>query len=370
MGGCFAVQTMASIIEAKQRLDKLIRKGRHCLYKPMQVAEILYRHRTQGYPDPLDLESYRRTSNKWKADIALRLLGRKPSLNSRYEDQLFDEAVLPPRILNELGKANKAPATSGIVEVYIYDIIGGSQLLLATMAKKLESIRPADFVLKYLIQYFEDDPRLKRSMDKIYEIIVYALFDTITSHLQATVTLSISKEAINILKDFEKFAKIVLGVDRNNLTISERARLFRLGVTNAADARIDMWANFGPAVQVKHITLDANVATKIPNELMAEKIVVVCKTAEKKVIESVTVQVGLKNRIRGFITEKDLVDWYSLCMSKKYSETIGKDVISALLREFKIEFPLTESIEIENLFAERGYSRDVLRGIWAEMALL
>jgi len=357
---------MTSIIEAKQRLDKLIKKGRHCLYKPMQIAEILYRHRTQGSPDPSNLESYRRISNKWKADIALQLLGRKPVLNSRYEDQLFDEEVIPPRILSELGKANTDSATPGVVEVYIYDKVGGSQLLLAAMVKRLESIKTTDFELKDFIQYFENDPRLKRSVDKIYEIIVYALFDTITSHLQATVTLSVREEAIDILKDFEKFAKIVLGVDRNNLTITERARLFRLGVTNAADARIDMWANFGPAIQVKHVTLDPKVATEIANELMAEKIVVVCKTAEKRVVESVMNQVGLKDRIRGFITEKDLVEWYSLCVSMKYSQTIGKDVILALLKEFRIEFPLTESMAIEKLFAKRGYSRDILKGIWAE----
>jgi len=357
---------MMPIVEAKQRLDKLIGKSRHRLYKPMQIAEILFRHRTQGHPDPSNLETYRRISNKWKADIALRLFGRKPSLNSRYEDQLFDEAVLPPRILTELSKENANPTTEGVVEVYIYDQVGGSQLLLATMARDLESTTPTDFLLEDFIRHFENDPRLRRSVDKVYEIIVYALFDTITTYLQAKVTLSVSEEAIEILKDFERFAKIVLGVDRNNLTISERARLFRLGVTNAADARIDMWANFGPAVQVKHVTLDTKVATEIADDLMADKIVVVCKKAEQGVIHSIMGQVGLKNRIRGFVTERDLVEWYSLCMSVKYSDTIGKSVISALLREFKIEFPLTDSMEIENLFKERGYSRDILKGIWAD----
>lgn len=351
--------------DAKNKLDRLIEKGKHRLYKPMQIAEILYRHRTQGDIDLLDLESYRRISNRWKAEISLRLLGRKPSLNSRYEDQLFDEEVIPPRILSELGKVNTASETYGIVEVYIYNKIGGSQFLLATMTKRLAHIEPTDFDLRDFIKYFEEDPRLVRSMDKVYEIVVYALFDTITKHLQATVSLSVNKKRLDILRDFEKFAKIVLGVDTNNLTISEPARLFRLGVTNAADARIDMWANFGPVIQVKHITLSPTAASNIASEVMAEKIVVVCKIAEKKVIDSIMRQLGLGDKIRGFITEKDLIEWYGSCMSEKYSITIGKDVIAALLKEFRIEFPLTESEVMEKFFVERKYSLDTLKGIWA-----
>lgn len=352
--------------DAKTRLDKLIKKARDRLYKPIQIAEILYRHRTQGNIDLSDLDSYRRISNKWKSEISLRLLGRKPTLNSRYEDQLFDEEVIPPRILSELGKINSAPETCGVVEVYIYDRVGGSQFLLATMANKLQCIQPTHFKLHDFIEYFEGDNSLARSVDKVYEIIVYALFDTLTRHLQATVSLSVSREKLDILKDFEKFAKILLGVDRNNLKITEPARLFRLGVTNAADARIDMWANFGPAIQVKHVTLSPTAASNIASEVMAQKIVVVCKIAEQKVIDSVMRQLGLGGKIRGFITEKDLIEWYNLCMSQKYSTTIGKDVIRSLLEEFTIEFPLTQSEVMEKFFAEREYSLDVLKGVWAK----
>lgn len=37
-----------NIKEAKQALDKVISKGRVHLYKPIQIAEILYRDRTEG----------------------------------------------------------------------------------------------------------------------------------------------------------------------------------------------------------------------------------------------------------------------------------------------------------------------------------
>ena len=49
-------------IDAKNALDKIISKSRVHLYKPIQIAEILYRIRNFGDIDPLNLESYRNES--------------------------------------------------------------------------------------------------------------------------------------------------------------------------------------------------------------------------------------------------------------------------------------------------------------------
>jgi len=350
---------VATLSEAKERLDKLINKARHRLYKPIQIAEILYKARTSSDIKPSNLETYRRISNKWKSDIALRLFGRKPSLNSRYEDQLFDEEVIPPQTLNVLAQANQG----GIVEAYIYYRLGGTQLLLEKIRSGLNINNPTQFDLEAFLKKFEGESTLRRSVDKVYEILVYALFDTLVNHLGATITLSVNQEKREIVKDFEKFTTIVLGIDPVKLSISQPARLFRVGVTNAADARIDMWANFGPAVQVKHITINPEAASRITEEVMADSIVVVCEYAEQKVIESIFAQVGLKHKIRGFITEKDLVSWYKLCMTK-YSNSIGKDVLRSLSHEFDVEFPLAKSSEMEKFLKERGYSRSMLQGEW------
>lgn len=48
-----------TIIEAKIALDKLIKKSRVHLYKPIQIAEILYHHRMHNDIDLLNLEDYR-----------------------------------------------------------------------------------------------------------------------------------------------------------------------------------------------------------------------------------------------------------------------------------------------------------------------
>ena len=41
-----------------------------------------------------------------------------------------------------------------------------------------------------------------------------------------------------------------------NTSFKSKANINRIGVTNAADRGLDMWANFGPAIQIKHLSLN------------------------------------------------------------------------------------------------------------------
>lgn len=52
-------------LEAKASLDKIIAKSRIHLYKPIQIAEILYRDRVHKDIDISDLESYRNPSKSF-----------------------------------------------------------------------------------------------------------------------------------------------------------------------------------------------------------------------------------------------------------------------------------------------------------------
>ena len=54
-----------NIIEAKQSIDKVIAKARVHLYKPIQIAEILYRDRIVNDIDLNELKTYRTSSKKW-----------------------------------------------------------------------------------------------------------------------------------------------------------------------------------------------------------------------------------------------------------------------------------------------------------------
>ncbi len=353
---------ISTVEEAKIRIDKLIAKARVHLYKPIQIAEILYRERTSRDIDLADIKTYRRQSTRWRNAVCPRLVGRKPELNSRYEDQLFDKGLFTPETLIILGKENRKK--KGIVESYIYHRLKARLNPLKNILKTLETSHPQDFKLDEFIGLFIDNDHLKRSIDKAYEIIVYALFDTLTKHLKATVTLSIDKTKKELLSDFARFSSLVLGIDKDHLSITQPASLFRFGTTNAADTGLDMWANFGPAIQVKHISLNIETITGVKQNISADKIVIVCKTAERNAIQNVVIQLGLQDRIRGFITEADLVDWYRISTNRKYCNTLGKDILSALLQEFKTEFPLVTSTEIDLFIAERKYADPPIGTLW------
>jgi len=182
--------------------------------------------------------------------------------------------------------------------------------------------------------------------------------------MNATVTLSVDPKG-DVLKDFEEFAKLVLGVDSAHPEIQQPARLYRVGTANAADAGLDMWANFGPAVQVKHLSLSPSDFEGICSSVQADQIVIVCRSVEAASIEAVLNQVGFGNRIRGVITELDLSRWYKLACGSKYHATIGKDLLRAILDEMALEFPLTKAERVREFLAERGYDVKRLTGIWA-----
>ncbi|MGL4942235.1 MAG: HaeII family restriction endonuclease [Thermoguttaceae bacterium] len=343
-------------MNAKERLDILIKKSRVDLYKPIAVAEILYRHRLEQL-DLADKSQYRRRSYEWMREVVARLHQKTTTLNSRYWDQLFDPEVLPPEMLQGLGQVNVA--SHGIVEVYIYVHLREK---FAALHKIRQSLENADgrFDLASFLDQFESDARFARSVDKIYEIVVYALFNAVVDALDAKVTLSVADSRSSILADFEDFAQLVLGVDSRNTSITQSARLYRVGTANANDAGLDMWANFGPAVQVKHLTLSQEQVSGICHGLRADQVIIVCKESEAKVIETVVRQIGDVQTLRGIITEKDLIRWYDLCFSKPYRASLGKRLLAAMVAEFRAEFPLSDSDRIDAFFAERGYDAKVL----------
>jgi type II restriction enzyme len=123
-----------------------------------------------------------------------------------------------------------------------------------------------------------------------------------------------------------------------------------------------MWANFGPAVQVKHIALKADVVEGAANEIKADKMVLVCRQAEAHLIESVLRQAGLGDKIRGIITEDNLVEWYDKCLHGRYSDELAEDLLSRLGEEFVIEFPYEG--EFVSFYAERRYDDIEPPALW------
>ncbi|MEW5922374.1 MAG: HaeII family restriction endonuclease [Candidatus Zixiibacteriota bacterium] len=346
--------------KAKKALDTIIRKSRVHLYKPIQIAEILFQHRSKDGWDLEDLESYRNVSKKWRDAVSLRLVGRKSTSSQKYQDNVFEANAMPPKLLARLGQLNKAG--KGFVEAYVYKCLEHRLGSVYDIQKHIHDSSPSEFSLEKVVLLFQNSPGLRRSVDKMYEIFVYALFTSIVRALKAQITVEVLNEDKEILRDFGPFLSMVLGIDDENPKAVVPAALYRVGVTNAADRGLDMWSNFGVAFQVKHLSLTPKVVEDIAGDIVADRIVIVCLDSEKKAIESLLAQVGWGERIKGIITLSDLDDWYNLCLSGKYRDKLGKTLLRDVENEFVAEFP--SSTELKPFMLSRGYDKITLPKDW------
>lgn len=332
---------MVTIEQAKKALDTVIEKGRVHLYKPIQVAEILYRDRIVGDIDLMELETYRSKSKKWRDIVTIDLVGRKCSSSAKFQDNLFDDNATPPSVLKVLGEENRR--TGGAVEAYIYNEFTSKHQQLSDALDRCLNATTQTFDVKDFIDSFWNEPGLRRSLDKVYEIIVYALFSTLVEALQLEVIVTVGEEGYPLLKEFEDFSKKVMCLDCSTHQHIQDARVYRVGVTNAADRGLDMYSNWGPAIQIKHLTLDISLAESIISSVSSDQVVIVCKDAEKDVIVSVLSQIGWKNHIQSVVTESDLINWYEKALRGTYSEVLGEKLLYRLAEEIALEFPSVDS---------------------------
>lgn len=344
-----------NIIEAKEAVDKIIKKARVHLYKPIQVAEILHRDRTVGDIDLADLKTYRTASRKWRDVVCLRFLGRTSTSSARYQDDLFNANAVPPKILARLSEENRKK--NGIVESYIYKRFQDRFSQLSNALEYSFNHNKSTFDLEEFIGAFWKETGLKRSIDKVYEIIVYALFSAIVEALEVEIKISYNPNKKAILEEFEDFTSKVIQLKSNLSEFTTLAKIYRVGVTNAADRGLDMWANFGSAIQIKHLSLSEEVASNIVNTVSADRIVIVCKKAEEKVISSLIGQLGWKSKIQAIITEDELIGWYQRAMKGNHSELLGDRILEIISNEIELEFPMTQRKDFEAFYRKRKYGK-------------
>ena len=347
---------MITINEAKRALDIVIEKGRVHLYKPIQVAEILHRD-----IDLSKLEDYRTQSKKWRDAVTIPLVGRKCTSSARFQDDLFNENATPPSVLVALGYENRR--TNGAVEAYIYNQITNKYVQLSNALDYCLKTSIQDFYVKDFIDSFWNEPGLKRSLDKIYEIIVYALFSTLVEALNLKVEITVKEDALPLLKEFEDFSQKVMCLNSSFPQHIQEAKVYRVGVTNAADRGLDMYSNWGAAIQIKHLSLDASLAENIVNSVSSDKIVIVCKDAEKKVILSLLSQIGWRSHIQSIVTENDLIDWYEKALRGKYSSILGEKLLFSLVQEIAEEFPSLDTTP--DIIKSRHYE-NIKDGVWCK----
>lgn len=341
----------SKVKEAKEALDNIIKKSRVHLYKPIQIGEILYHSRVYGDVDLDNLESYRNASKKWRDRVTEVLLGRVCTSSAKFQDNLFEENALPPRIIKILAEENKC--TGGAVEAYIYNRFLNKHSQLAAALGLLNHSTKEIFSVKQFIDNFWNEAGLKRSIDKVYEVVVYSLFSTLVEALKLEVEISVAASELDVLSEFEDFANKIMCLDINVTKNKQKARVYRVGVTNAADRGLDMYSNWGPAIQIKHLSLDESLAESIVTSIASDRIVIVCKEAEKGVILSLLNQIGWKSRIQSIVTEKDLVDWYEKALRGKYANKLGDVLLEKMRKELANEFPSID--EAPEILARRNY---------------
>ena len=342
-----------NVEEAKAAIDKIIKKARVHLYKPIQIAEILHRDRIEKDIDLSDLDTYRTPSRKWRDVICLKFLGRTSTSSARYQDDLFNKNAVPPEAIITLGKVNKKK--NGVVEAYIYQRFLERFSQLSDALDYTNTHNKYNFQFSEFIDAFWQEAGLRRSIDKVYEIVVYALFSAIVDSLDLKVKVSFNPKKSPILKEFQDFAEKVVQLDSETTSFETDAKIYRVGVTNAADRGLDMWANFGLAIQIKHLSLSEELASDIVRSISADRIVIVCKKAEEKVILSLLNQIGWKSKIQAIITEYDLKNWYEKAMRGKYSNELGDKILEIISNEIELEFPATKRKDFDKFYKERKY---------------
>lgn len=339
--------------QVKEALDTLIRISRAHMYKPIQIAEILYHQRIYGDLDISNIETYRNKSKSWRDEMSILLLGRKCTSSAKFQDNLFDSNAIPPEILCCLNDENIA--TKGAVESYIYDCFLNRHNQLSKALDYCKNANSETFEVKDFIDSFWKEAGLKRSIDKIYEIVVYSLFATLVDAMNLQVEVFVNESSFPLLTEFEGFAQKVMCIDTKESNHVQDAMVYRVGVTNAADRGLDMYSNWGPAIQVKHLSLDIELAQEIVTSISSDRVVIVCKDAEKDIILSLLTQIGWRKNIQSIVTENDLIDWYEKALRGKFSDKTANTLLNKLTEEITLEFPSIN--DVPQILTDRHYEK-------------
>lgn len=349
-----------SVADGKAEIDTLISNARFRCHRPIRVAEILHHSRTDETIEVTDVESYRVESGNWRDQVSVRLTGKGSSSSRSYQKDFSN--LVDPDNLEQLDRVNRAQ--DGIVENYIYRRLKTdkwSGLIAAQEYVAETDVREFSFD-----EYMALTEQSGLEEDSMLEIAVYALFSAITRELDARARLELGRPDSAILDAFEGFVETFLGLDAGQSSFETAVDIHRAGQgTYAADKGVDIGTNFGTMVQVKHVTLDAEQASAIETNAYVDRVVVVCRDAERDVITSVSEQLGFE-KIAGVVTVSQLGDWYDDCFGS-YASQLGTKTLTSLRREFREEFQSGSwrVPDIGAFLAERGYDADQLDGEWS-----
>ena len=164
---------MPTLQQAKERLDSIINKGRVDLYKPIQIAEVLRHSRLNKDVVIMGISTYQTPSLRWRDSVSRQLLGKKSTSSARFQHDVWSDTAMPPDFLTVLNQENQLH--NGIVEAYIYSRFQDRQGTVSDIIHYITHSTAESFSLPTLLSQFLVHAGIRRSIDKAYEIVTYAL---------------------------------------------------------------------------------------------------------------------------------------------------------------------------------------------------
>lgn len=322
--------------QALDKLDLVISKSRVEMYKPIQVAEVLHAANRDLSIDLSDLETYRTRSKQLRDNVTKELFGKVSTSSAKFQDDIWAETAVPPTAMEVLGNLN---SESGLVEEYIYQSVWAKNSFLIKIRESIHSINNIDDIRK-LFEAFNSDG-MRSSEDRLFEIFCVAVLqsDATTSEAYVKVMESLNS---NSESSVERIIENLLGKDKP-------LQFSRIGHTNAADAGIDIWSNFGVIVSVKNYLLDGSLAKKVIEDTPVGELVIACDSYSEEGINEI--KSNSQNRSITVVTKSDLMkDAERLLLNLKAAE----EFLRVFLSNYDHEFPRTTTLE--DFMNKRGYT--------------
>lgn len=332
-----------NITDAKVKLDRVIQLSRVEMYKPIQIAETLREINLNKKLDPLKLETYRNVSKELRNKITKQLIGKVSTSSMRFQDDLWNESALPPSALAILSNQNRQ---SSKVEEYIYQHVYAKNAHLIEIRKKLDDISSIKQIQAMFNSF--DSPGLRTSADRLYEVFVLSVLQTDLEDSNYKLSITGSKTSVK----GSGAAKLIDATEgqKNELMLA------KIGHTNAADAGLDIWSNFGVVISVKNYNLDSELFEKILSDTPIGFLVIVCETLDVGLLKQY--KKISNDRPVMFITKEEIFDDTKKILDDRVR---SKQFISRFLHFYDGEFPLTNTLE--EFMKNRGYRIELPDGL-------
>jgi len=332
--------------QALAKLDSVISKGRVEMYKPIQVAEVLHAARKDKKIKLSVLETYRTQSKQLRDTVTKELLGKVSTSSAKYQDDIWNESAVPPDAMRYLGEMNDK---AGEVEEYIYQNVWLKNSFLILIRDHLDGIKTIKDLFS-LFEAFKEDG-MRTSEDRLFEIFVVAVLQADLHSIGAELRIEETKvnegssSAERIIKSVQGFTK--------------QLHFSRIGHTNAADAGLDIWSNFGAIVSVKNYKLDEQLVGKVLLDTPIGELVIACDSYTDEAVRAI--KRASQNRSITIVTREELLKDAERLLNDPDS---AREFLNVFVTNFDHEFPRNMTLEI--FMRKRGYRlQKPAHGAWA-----